>query len=230
MCLHLRIASFVAGFLAGASLLCLPVHSAFAQTASKTNAAAISADPTNAIAVAQLEAMMQLQAQQKAMLDVLEMSRHEIAVSLALSASNNLVHLNAMSEMLARQRVQDLKMLRDSNRVVLAILVGLTGLLLLSILFLNMTSIRAINRLATVFQASALMPPPGDGVTSPPSPQMQLFPGEEDQRQLGSALGELQARIESLEHLAVGSQPGAARPAGEAVASHAPLPRGNAPA
>lgn len=164
-----------------------------------TNAPAKS-EEVNAATAAQLQAMVQLQAQQEATLKALELTRTDIATSLATSLSNNMVHLNAMSEMLALQRAQDMKILRDSNRLVLAIVVGLSGLLLLSILFLNVTSIRAINRLATVFQASTLLPPPEGSAAA--TRQLLLFPGEEGQRQLGSALIQLQSRIQHLEHIA----------------------------
>jgi hypothetical protein len=164
-----------------------------------TNSPAMT-EEVSAVNAAQLQAMVQLQAQQEATLRALELTRSEIASSLAASISNNMVHLNTMTELLAQQRAQDMKTLRDSNRTVLAIVVGLSGLLLLSILFLNVTSIRAINRLATVFEASALLPPTDSGADV--SRQMLLFPGEEGQRQLGSALMQLQSRIQALEHVA----------------------------
>jgi len=197
-----RIATF-------ALLSSLAVHPLRAQSetnsvASSTNSPATS-EEVSAATAAQLQAMVQLQTQQEATLRALELTRSEIANSLAASLSNNMVHLNAMSEMLAQQRAQDMKLLRDSNRLVLAIVVGLSGLLLLSILFLNVTSIRSINRLATVFQASALLPPPEGGI-NPASRQLLLFPGEEGQRQLGSALMQLQTRIQALEHVAVKTQ------------------------
>jgi hypothetical protein len=114
-----------------------------------------------------------------------------------------------------------MRVLRDSNRVMLAIVIGLSGLLLLSILFLNVTSIRAINRLATVFQASALLPP-AEGATKPASRQLLLFPGEEGQRQLGSALLQLQSRIQILEHLAAKPATGREGAGGAAGSTRAP--------
>jgi hypothetical protein len=184
---------------------CLLPHFAAGQSETLTNEPALIPVEVPAATAAQLEAIVQLQAQQEATLKALEVTRDEIARSLSAGVSNNMAHLNAMTELLAQQRAQDMKILRDSNRLVLAIVVGLAGLLLLSILFLNFTSIRAINRLATVFQASALLPP-SDGPTNA-SRQLLLFPGEEGQRQLGSALMQLQSRIQALEHLA--GRPGA---------------------
>ena len=181
-------------------ILSLATISLPAQSTGETNAP-LRGEEVNIVTAAQLEAMVQLQAQQEATLKALESIRSEIANSLATSLSNNVGHLNAMSEMFAHQRAQDMRVLRDSNRVMLAVVIGLAGLLLLSILFLNVTSIRAINRLATVFQASALLPPP-EGAVKPASRQLLLFPGEEGQRQLGSALLQLQSRIQILEHLA----------------------------
>jgi len=175
-----------------------------------TNAPATS-EEVSAATAAQLQAMVQLQVQQEATLKALELTRSEIATSLATSLSNNMVHLNAMSEMLATQRAQDMKLLRDSNRLVLAIVVGISGLLLLSIIFLNVTSIRSINRLATVFQASAFLPP-AEGSTGPASRQLLLFPGEEGQRQLGSALIQLQSRIQALEQVATKPRAEASQP------------------
>jgi len=200
MCLNPRFALSAMALMALLLNFCLATGTACAQTKSETNSVVSAADLTNAVAAAQLEALGQLQAQQKVMLQVLEASRLEIAAALATSSSNNLLHLNAMTEVFALQRAQDMRMLRDANRVVLAILVGTTGLLLLSILFLNFSSVRALNRLATVFQANALVPSTGDAMHD--SRQLLLFPGEEGQRQLGAALVQLQGRIQSLEHSA----------------------------
>jgi len=206
MCFHLRSSLVAKGIATFAVFLSLAILSARAQGEPITNAVA-PAEEVNAVTAAQLQAMVQLQAQQEATLRALELTRSEIANSLAASLSNNMIHLNAMSELLAQQRAQDMKTLRDSNRLVLAIVVGLSGLLLLSILFLNVTSIRSINRLATVFQASTLLPPPEGSTIS--TRQMLLFPGEEGQRQLGSALMQLQSRIQALEHIATRSPSGA---------------------
>lgn len=209
MSLHLRIGTSAAGALASLLILCLPARS----TSAQTNAVENLTNQTAAATAALLEGMIQLQAQQKATLQELELARHEIASSLTSSFSNNMAHLNAMSEMLARQRALDMKILRDSNRLVLAILVGLIGLLLLSIIFLNVTSIRALNRLATVFQASALVATTGEGLPTDASRQLLLLPGEEGQRQLGSALLQLQTRVQTLEHDVVKSHGSAAPPA-----------------
>jgi hypothetical protein len=200
MCFSKRQSWWVRGPAALVLLFTLVFIRAAAQSEVSTNNPAAS-NEVSAVTAAQLQALVQLQTQQEATLKALELTRTEIAGTLASSISNNVVHLKAMSDMLVLQRAQDMKVLRDSNRLVLAIVVGLSGLLLLSILFLNLTSIRAINRLATVFQASTLLPPP-EGMGAHVSRQMLLFPGEEGQRQLGSAMIQLQSRIQALEHLA----------------------------
>lgn len=157
------------------------------------------------LVAAQLQALTELQAQQLATLKELELARKDIAASIAESASNNAANLAAVSEMMARQRQQDLKIIRDAHRLGLAIVVGLSGLLLLSILILNLTSIRAINRMTSMFSASALLPGPEAQATADEreaAGQLVLFPGEQGQRQLGNALVQLHGRIEDLERLA----------------------------
>jgi hypothetical protein len=165
----------------------------------------------------QLQTLAELQAQQQATLKALEQSRLEIAAALTQSFSNNVAHLTAVTEMLAVQRSQDLKAVRDTHRVELAILVGLSGLLLLSILVLNVTSIRAINRMTAMFSASSLMMPGSEAEAladaREASRQLVLFPGEQGQRQLGNAMVQLQSRIQSLEHLASKMQADSQRPA-----------------
>lgn len=183
-------------------LLC--ASSAFAQTETPATASASNTNEAALIAAAQLESLRQLQAQQEATLKSLEITRADIASSLATSLSNNMVQLKAMTDVLTLQRAQDMKVIRDSNRLVLAVVVGLTGLLLLSIIFLNVTSIRAINRLTTVFSANSFLPPTDESLSleaKARQKQLLLFPGEEGQRQLGSALIQLQTRIQALESL-----------------------------
>jgi len=144
------------------------------------------------------------------MLTALELTRREIAASLAQNVSNSIAHLNAMSELLANQRAQDLKIIHDANRFVLAVVIGLSGLLLLCILLLTVSSIRAIHRLASVFSTMFCLP---SSFAAQPlassranSEQMLLFSGTEGQRQLGSAVLQLQSRIQALEQAALKPQ------------------------
>lgn len=181
----------------------------------------------------QLQTLAELQAQQQATLKALEQSRLEIAAALTQSFSNNVAHLGAVTEMLAVQRSQDLKAARDTHRVELAILVGLSGLLLLSILTLNVTSIRAINRMTAMFSASSLMMPGSEAEAladaREASRQLVLFPGEQGQRQLGNAMVQLQSRIQSLEHLASKMRSDSHRPAAGGAAT-TPSGQGEIPA
>ena len=176
--------------------------------------------------------MIQLQAQQQATLKSLEKTRQDIAAMLAVSLSNNMAHFSAMTESLALQRAADVKVIRNSNRVLLAIVVGLCSWMILSILFLNLASIRAVNRLTAVFSTSAGLPGTEaqaliDARAS--HKQMLLFPGEEGQRQLGNALIQLQSRIQSLEYLAQKSRLEAASPANR-PAETTPSTEGKTPA
>ncbi len=222
MTLRRRVRSFVVGI--GAWLLTLGLLecsvSAESNSNSETNATASLTNEVIALATAQLEAIVQLQAQQEAALQALEQSRQEVAASLATLASNHLIQLNAMSARLDAQRAQDLRALRESYRVVLAVLVAVTGLLLVSILFLNFTSTRAINRLTDAFQSVTLLPtaalPPANTRQLPPAP------AQKGQPQLGGALTQLQRRIEALEQLALKSQPAAVHQIGEKVADRKP--------
>jgi len=220
MSVHLRAGPFVVGIGALLLTLCLLAHSVFAEFASKTNSVVSPTEQASALAAAQFEAIVQLQAQQESTLRALEQSRLEIAASLAILSSNNVAHLKTMSEKLSEQRGQDLKILRYSYRVVLAILAGLTGLLLVSILFLNVTSTRAINRLIEVFQSSAVVPT----TALPPASTRQLLlsPGERGQPQLGSALTQLQRRIQALEHVALKSQTAGVQQTVEVPANQTP--------
>jgi len=217
MTLHRRVRSFVVGLGAWLLTFALLEHSLSAESNSETNTTASLTNEVIALATAQMEALAQLQAQQESMLRALEQSRREIADSVATLASNNLVHLGDMSAMLDEQRAQDLKALRDSYRVVLAVLAAFTGLLLVCVLFLNFTSIRAVNRLTDAFQSSALLP-----VTALPragARQLPPAPGEPGQPQLSSALAHLQRRIQALENGALKSQPAHVQHAGKASAT-----------
>lgn len=214
---HLRIGSFVSGIGACLVVFCLLAHSAPAESLAETNA---TANPTNqaaAILAAQLKLLEQLQAQQASTLEMFQQSRLENAASLATLTSNNLVHLNAMSEMLAGQRAQDMRVLRNSTRVVLAVLAGLTGLLLVSILFLNMTSTRAINQLVKMLQSTTLVP---TNALPPHNPrQLLLLPEEKGQPPLSAALAQLNQRIQAIEQVALKSQPAGVQQTVEALAS-----------
>lgn len=190
--------------------------------------------PTNdavRIAALQLEALIQLQAQQQATLKALEQTRQDVATSLAVSLSNNMAHFTAMTETLALQRAADVKIIRNSNRLLMAIVVGLCGWMILSIMFLNLASIRAVNRLTAVFSTNAGLPGSEAQALADARAahrQMLLFPGEEGQRQLGNALIQLQSRIQSLEHLANKTRADANPPASRPAAS-TPTPAGKMP-
>ena len=150
----------------------------------------------------QLETLVQLQAQQRATIEALEQTRKDVAASLALNQSNNLAQLATMTESLSRERAQAVTLIRNSNKILLALIVGFSAWMLLSILFLNLVSIRAINRLTMVFSTSAMLPGTEAQALADAraaSKQLLLFPGEEGQRQLGNAVLQLQSRIQSLE-------------------------------
>lgn len=200
----------MSGMLPSLMILCLLNCTAPAQS-SEPSAPPSSLEPTNAAAdlakviAAQMQALTDLQAQQQATLKELEQARREIAASLAENSSNNAAQLVAITEMMTVQRKQDLSMVNSSYRIGLAIVIGMTGLLLLSILVLNLTSIRAINRMTTMFSATSLMPGSEAQALADAreaSKQLLLFPGEQGQRQIANALVQLQSRIQGLEHLA----------------------------
>jgi len=187
-------------------------------------AASSSVVTTNSSArVAQLllEVLTQIQEQQQATFKSLEEIRQETAAALAVSLSNNVANFGAMTETLARQRAADVKGLRNANRVLLGVVVGLCAWMILIILFLNLGSIRAIKRLTEVFATSASLPGTEAQTLADARAdrrQMLLFPGEEGQRQLGNALIQLQSRIQSLEYLSQKSRQGAMPPASGSVA------------
>jgi len=207
MSIHLRIRSLALGLLGCVAVICLSITPATARTDAPAQIAPpeISASSSNdiaRIAVLQLETLAQLQAQQRAMLEALEQTRMDVASSLALSASNNIAQFAAITESLSQQRAQDLRIVRNSNRLLLAIIVGFSAWLLLSILFLNLASVRALNRLTQVFSTSALLPGTEAQALADAratSKQLLLFPGAEGQRQLGNAVMQLQSRIQEIE-------------------------------
>ena len=228
MHLHARVGRLTAGLLGCGVVVCFMIGPLRAQTVELTQTvagASSSSTTTNdsaRIAALQLEALIQLQAQQQATLKSLEETRQEIAAMLTVSLSNNMANFSAMTDTLARQRAADAKVIRNSNRVLLAVVVGLCGWMILSILFLNLGSIRAVNRLTEVFSTAASLP--GTEAQSfadarAAQKQMLLFPGEEGQRQLGSALIQLHSRIQSLEYLANKSRQDAIPPASRSAAT-----------
>jgi hypothetical protein len=211
MALHKRIGSAVSGFWPWLAIFCLLTGSLRALSNDADTSAPVIKASTNAtdelarISALQLQTLAELQAQQQATLKELEQARREIAASLAENSSNNAAQLLAITEMMMVQRKQDLKVVNTSYRIGLAIVVGMTGLLLLSILILNLTSIKAINRMTTMFSATSLMPGSEAQALADAreaSKQLLLFPGEQGQRQLANALVQLQSRIQGLEHLA----------------------------
>lgn len=205
MTVNRRVRSFRVGI--GAWLLALGLLecSGSAETNSEINIDASVTNQAIALVTAQLEAIAQLQAQQESILRALEQSRREIAESLAAAASSNVVYLNAMSARLDQQRAQDLKALSESYRRVLAVLAAVTGFLLVCIVFLNFTSIRAVNRLTDTFESAALLP-----MSALPQARTRQLPpalGAKGQPQLGNALNQLQDRIQALEDIANKSRP-----------------------
>ena len=211
---HMRTGPMAAGFIACVLVSCLAAGTALSQNGAGTNSAGPATnDSVQALSVqslsAQLNLLEQAQTRQEAMLTALELTRREIEFSLAQNVSNSIAHLNAMTELLANQRAQDLKIIHDSNRFILAVVIGLSGLLLLCILFLTVTSIRAIHRLSSVFSTMICLPP---SAVAPPlvscgakAEQAQLFSGTDGRRQLGSAVIQLQKRIQALEQVALKS-------------------------
>lgn len=219
MYLHARVGWLTAGLLGCGVVVCFMTGPLLAQTVGLTQtvaAASSSATTTNdaaRMAALQLEALIQLQTQQQATLKSLEETRQEIAAMLAVSLSNNLAQFSAMTETLASQRAADVKVIRNSNRLLLAVVVALCGWMIVSILVLNLSSIRVISRLTEVFSPSASLP------GTEPQKQMRLSPGKEGQRQLGNALIQLQSRIQSLEQLANKSRLDAIPPASRSAAT-----------
>lgn len=102
---------------------------------------------------AQLAALEQLQAQQAATLQAIELSRTEIATAAARSVDLTLARLDTMHDALAAQREHDLEFIRNSNRRVLTMVSGLVGLLFLGILLVTLVSTRAMNRLTVALSS-----------------------------------------------------------------------------
>jgi len=219
-------------------MVCFITGPLAAQTVEPTEAVAAASssgtttNSTARVAELLLEVLIQIQGQQQATLKSLEEIRQETAAVLAVSLSNNMANFSAMTETLARQRAADAKGIRNSNRVLLGVVVGLCSWMILIILFLNLGSIRAIKRLTEVFSTSASLPGTEAQALADAradQKQMLLFPGEEGQRQLGNALMQLQSRIQSLEHLSSKSRVEVIPPASGFVAP-TPTPDGIIPA
>jgi hypothetical protein len=197
-------------------------------TQAHTNA---SDEMTKAITV-QLQMLAELQAKQQAALEELKQSQKELNASLAANSSNHAAQLVAVSKLIDSHRAQDLNVIRNSQRVALAIVIGLVGVLLVSILFLSMTSIRAINRLTTILSNTASLPQPNAQALAEAreaQKQLLLFPGERGPHELGSALVQLHQRIQSLENLAGKTHPESKSPEAGATGVNPPK-AGNLPA
>ncbi|MCU0785422.1 MAG: hypothetical protein MUF81_15500 [Verrucomicrobia bacterium] len=192
------------------------------QTVAAASPSATTTNDSARMVALQLEALIQLQTQQQATLKSLEETRQEIAAMLAVSLSNNLAQFSAMTETLTSQRAADVKVIRNSNRLLLAVVVALCGWMIVSILVLNLSSIRVISRLTEVFSPSASLPgteAQAFADARAAQKQMRLSPGKEGQRQFGNALIQLQSRIQSLEHLANKSRLDAIPPASRSAAT-----------
>jgi len=206
------------------AMVCLLAGSLRAQSDNATNTPSLTTSTSanqelSSLSTLQLQALTVFQSQMQAMVKSLETNRLEIANMLAQNSSNNLAQISAIADMMAGQRSQDLKAVRDEHRIGMAIVVALAGLLVLSILFLNMTAIKAINRMTAMFSASSLVPGSEAQALADAREaelhnqrQLVLFPGEQGQRQLGNAVVQLQSRIQHLEVLANRLRPDA-RPA-----------------
>jgi hypothetical protein len=143
---------------------------------------------------AQQAALEQLQAQQTATLQAIELSRTEIAASLSQSVDSTLARLDSMNDALVAQREHDLQFIRNSNRRVLTVVAGLMGLLLVGMLLVTLISTRAMNRLTTVLSASSFTP----SQLNLPTPAALLT--ETGAAQLQSAIERLERRIAQLEN------------------------------
>jgi len=218
MGLHLRISSCVSGLGVWLLTLGLLARPGLAETSSETNTASNATNQLSALVAAQMETLVRLQAQQASTLQMLQQSRLEMAAALAAVSSNNMAHLNTMSEMLAQQRAQDATILRNSSRVVLAVLVGITGFLVVSIIFLNVTSTRAINQLVKMLQTTTLVPT--NALPSHNPRQLLLLPEEKGQMPLNAALAQLKQQIQAIEQVAQKSQSADAHAGVEAAANH----------
>ncbi len=149
---------------------------------------------------AQQAALEQLQAQQAATLQAIELGRTETASALSRSADLTLTRLGDMQQSLIAQRQQDLEFIRNSNRRVLTIVSGLVGLLFLGILLVTLVSTRAMNRLTTALSALPLAQTP----LAAPAPAGLLT--ESGASQLQTAIERLEQRIAGLENFS-GNQP-----------------------
>jgi len=223
------------GWLFWVAIVCLLAGPLRAQTndTTATTPITVSTNATDAasqMSTLQLQALADFQTQMQAMMKSMENNRLEIANMLSQNSSNNVAQLATMAEMMSEQRSQDLTIVRNEHRIGMAIVVGLAGLLLLSIVFLNLTAIKAINRMTTMFSATSLMPgseaqalADAHEAEKLAKRQLVLFPGEQGQRQLGNAVVQLQSRIAQLEHLASRIRPDA-RPAASADSGNPQVP------
>jgi hypothetical protein len=143
---------------------------------------------------AQQAALEQLQAQQAATLQAIELSRTEIAASLSQSVDSTLARLDSLNDALVAQRESDLEFIRHSNRRVLTVVAGLMGLLLVGMLLVTLISTRAMNRLTTVLSASSV----AHSQLNLPTPAALLT--ESGAAQLQGAIERLERRIAQLEN------------------------------
>lgn len=161
----------------------------------------------------QLQILAEMQTRQQSAFEELQGLQKELAALVTTVSSNHAAQLAAVNDRLAAQRQQDLKTVRDAQRVGLAIVVGMTGLLILSILILNLTSLRALNRMtAMVSAALALSESESQALAdfrAARKKQLRHFPDAPATAAFDFALHELQDRIQSLENLAGTGHPAA---------------------
>ncbi len=143
---------------------------------------------------AQQVALEQLRSQQNETLRAIEQTRTEMAAVWSRGVDSTLARLDTLNETLSAQRAQDLEFMRASNRRILAMVVGLTGLLFACMLVVALLSTRAVNRLTVVLSSSALGRLPLE--TPPPAALLT----ESGAVQLQSALERLERRIAELEN------------------------------
>jgi len=138
-----------------------------------------------------------LQTQQEAMLLAIELTRKEIATSLSRSVDSTFLRLDTMNKALVAQRENDLEFIRNSNRRVLTVVSGLTGLLFVGMLLVTLISTRAMNRLTTVLSAS---PFAHSQLNAPTPASLAGLLTESGAAQLQIAIERLERRIAELEN------------------------------
>lgn len=236
MKLHRRNRSLASGLLPWI-FFCVSILVAPAQSNDPVQPAPTTQSPTHATdeltkaMAAQLQAFAELQARQQAALEELKRAQQELNATLAANSSNHAAQLVAVSALIDSHRAQDLSAVRHAQRVALAIVIGLVGVLLVSILFLSLTSIRAINRLTTILSTTAALPgtnPQTLAEAREAQRQLLLFPGERGPHELGSALVQLHSRIQSLENL-TGRLRAESKPADAGASGANPPKTGNLP-